>query len=154
MRTLSSSDLVAEPDALGLLSGGEVVGTVKQSVLRQFSFPPQEHKFGPLSQAADPITGRGFVVDSVDDARGEIVLKVGRGYDGPLPSALVEGGPPGTRLQAERMRDLGARVLAGGLDGHDAATALLLRRPPAGVSAETLPLRQRRRVGAGRGCPD
>ncbi len=77
VRTLSSSDLVAEPDALGLLSGGEVVGTVKRSVLRQFSFPPQEHKFGPLAQAADPITGRGFVVDSVDDARGEIVLKVG-----------------------------------------------------------------------------
>ena len=141
VRTLSSSDLVAEPDALGLLSGGEVVGSVKRSVLRRFSFPPQEHKFGPLSQATDPITGRGFVVDSVDDARGEIVLKVGRDYDGPLPSALVEGGPPGTRLQAERMRDLGARVLAGGLDGLDAATALLLRRPPAGVSAETLPLR-------------
>jgi hypothetical protein len=114
---------------------------VKQSVLRRFSFPPQEHKFGPLSQAADPITGRGFVVDSVDDARGEIVLKVGREYDGPLPSALVEGGPPGTRLQAARMRDLGARVLAGGLDGRDSATALLLRQPPTGVSAETLPLR-------------
>ncbi len=141
VRTLSSSDLVAEPDALGLLSGGEVVGSVKRSVLRQFSFPPQEHKFGPLSQAEDPITGRGFVVDSVDDARGEIVVKVGRDYDGPLPSALVEGGPPGTRLQAERMRDLGARVLAGGLDGLDAATALLLLRPPAGVAAETLPLR-------------
>ncbi len=69
VRTLSSSDLVAEPDALGLLSGGEVVGSVKKSVLRRFSFPPQEHKFGPLAQAADPITGRGFVVDSVDDAQ-------------------------------------------------------------------------------------
>jgi predicted RecB family nuclease len=142
VRTLSPSDLVAEPDALGLLSGGEVVGWVKQSVLRLFSFPPQEHKFARLSQAADPITGRGFVVDSVDDALGEIVLKVGRDYDGPLPSALVEGGPPGTRLQAERTRDLGARVLAGGVDGLDSASALLLHRPPAGVSAETLPLRR------------
>jgi hypothetical protein len=141
VRTLSSEDLVSEPDALGLLSAGEIVGTVKRSVLRQFSFPPQEHKFGPLSQAEDPITGRGFVVDSVDDARGEIVLKVGKDYDGPWPSALVEGGPPGTRLQAERMRDLGERVLASGLDGREGATALLLRRPPAGVSAETLTLR-------------
>jgi predicted RecB family nuclease len=141
VRTLSSSDLVAEPDALGLLSGGDVVGTVKKSVLRQFSFPPQEHKFGPLAQAADPITGRGFVVDSVDDARGEIVLKVGRDYDGPLPSALVQSGPPGIKLQAERMRDLGAQVLADGLSGRDSATALLMRRPPSGVSAETLPLR-------------
>jgi predicted RecB family nuclease len=141
VRTLSSVDLVSEPDALGLLTGGEVVGSVKRSVLRQFSFPAQEHKFGPLSQAEDPITGRGFVVDSVDDARGEIVLKVSKEYDGPLPSALVQGGPPSTRLQAERMRDLGARVLADGMATLDAATALLLRRPPTDVSAETLPLR-------------
>ena len=144
VRTLSSSDLVDEPDALGLLSGGDVVGSVKRSVLRQFSFPPQEHKFGPLSQAEDPITGRGFVVDSVDDARGEIVLKVGRDYDGPLPSALVQGGPPSTRLQAERMRDLGTRALSDGLGGLDAATALLLRSPPAGASTETSAAPQRR----------
>ena len=83
---------MSEPDALGLLSGGTVVASVKRSVLRQFSFPPQEHKFGPLSQAVDPITGRGFEVHSVDDARGEIVLKVGRDYDGPLPSAWIRRG--------------------------------------------------------------
>jgi hypothetical protein len=115
---------------------------VKLSVLRQFSFPPQEHKFGPLSQAEDPITGRGFVVDSVDDARGEIVLKMNKDYDGPLPSALIQNGPPSTRLQAERMRDLGSRALASGLNGLDAATALVLRRPPAHGSTETLPLRR------------
>jgi predicted RecB family nuclease len=141
VRTLSSDDLVAEPDALGLLTGGAVVGAVKKSVLRRFSFPPQEHKFDARETAHDLITDRGFEVYSVDDARGEIVLKVGKDYDGPWPSALVQGGPPGTKLQAERMRDLGTRVLADGLGGLDAATALLLRRPPAGVSAETLPLR-------------
>jgi predicted RecB family nuclease len=142
VRTLSSEDLISEPDALGLLSGGTVVGSVKKSLLRQFSFPPQEHKFGPLSQAEDPITGRTYTVDSVDDASGEIVLKVGAGYEGPWPSALVQGGPPGTKLQAERMRDLGAQVVAGGLSGLDAATALLLRRPPADASAEPLTLRR------------
>jgi predicted RecB family nuclease len=141
VRTLSSDDLVFEPDALGLLSGGAVVGSVKRSVLRRFSFPPQEHKFAELSQAIDPITGRGFEVYSVDDARGEVVLKVSREYDGPLPGSLVQAGPPGIKLQAERMRDLGARVLADGVDGLDAATALLLARPPVGVSAETLQLR-------------
>jgi uncharacterized protein len=141
VRTLSPEDLVAEPDALGLLTGGEVIDSVKRSVLRRFSFPPQEHKFGPLSQADDPITGRGFTVESIDDGRSEIVLRMSKDYDGPLPSALVQGGPPSTRLQAERMRDLGSRLLADGLVGLDAATALLLRRPPAGVSADTLPLR-------------
>jgi len=141
VRTLSSEDLVAEPDGLGLLTGGAVVGTVKRSVLRQFSFPPQEHKFSELSQAIDPITGRGWDVTSVDDARGQIVLKIGQNYEGPLPSALVQSGPPGIRLQSERMRDLGARVLADGLSDPDAATALLLRRPPTDVSAETLQLR-------------
>jgi len=140
VRTLSSSDLVNEPDALGLLSGGAVVGTVKQSVLRQFSFPPQEHSFSPRDMAHDPLTGRGFEVWSVDEGSGIIVLKVGRDYDGSLPGALVEGGPPSTKMQAERMRDLGSRALANGLSGLDVATALLLRRPPAD-DAVTLPLR-------------
>jgi hypothetical protein len=124
-----------------LLSGGEVVGVVMRSVLRRFSFPPQEHRFNAGETAHDPISDRSFEVYSVDDARAEIVLKVGRDYDGPLPSALVEGGPPRTRAQADRLRDVAIRVLAEGINGLDAATALLLRRPPADVSAETLPLR-------------
>jgi hypothetical protein len=42
---LSSSELIGEPDALGGLTGGEIVDQVKKSVVRRFSFPPQEHKF-------------------------------------------------------------------------------------------------------------
>jgi predicted RecB family nuclease len=141
VRTLSSLDLVSEPDALGLLSGGEVVDSVKKSVLRRFSFPPQEHGFNAGEAADDPITKRGFEVYSIDDARAEIVLKVSQKYDGPLPSALVEGGPPGTKGQAERMRDLGTRVLADGISGADAATALLLRQHPLGPGAVGQPLR-------------
>ncbi len=45
LRTLSPAELVDEPDALGGLSGGEVVDQVKKSVVRRFSFPPQEYKF-------------------------------------------------------------------------------------------------------------
>jgi predicted RecB family nuclease len=141
VRNLSSDDLVSEPDALGLVTGGEVVGAVKKSLLRRFSFPPQEHKFGPLAQAVDPVTGRGYAVDSVDDARGEIVLKVAAGYEGPWPSALVQAGPPSIKLQAERMRDLGSRVLADGVGGLDAATALLVRQHPLGPDAAGRPLR-------------
>ena len=45
VRTLSPAELIGEPDALGGLTGGEVVGQVKRSVVRRFWFPPQEHKF-------------------------------------------------------------------------------------------------------------
>jgi hypothetical protein len=38
LRTLSPAELTGEPDALGGLSGGEVVGQVKKSVVRRFRF--------------------------------------------------------------------------------------------------------------------
>ena len=45
VRTLSPAELIGEPDALGGLTGGDVVGQVKRSVVRRFCFPPQEHRF-------------------------------------------------------------------------------------------------------------
>ncbi len=45
LRTLSPAELTGEPDALGGLTGGDMVGQVKKSVVRRFRFPPQEHKF-------------------------------------------------------------------------------------------------------------
>jgi predicted RecB family nuclease len=131
LRSLSSSELIGEPDALGGLAGGEIVGEVNRSVLRRFSFPPQEHKVSAGGTAVDPETGRGWPVWAVDEAAGTIELKVGLGYDGPLPAALIESGPIKTTQLRERLRDLGDRVVREGADGGDAATALLLRRPPA-----------------------
>jgi uncharacterized protein len=52
VRTLSPAELVGEPDALGGLTGGGVVGQVKRSVVRRFRFPPQEHKFSGLGLLA------------------------------------------------------------------------------------------------------
>ena len=43
LRALSPAELTGEPDALGGLTGGNVVGQVKRSVVRRFRFPPQEH---------------------------------------------------------------------------------------------------------------
>jgi hypothetical protein len=106
------------------------VGTVKRSQVRRFSFPPQEHRFSPGEVAFDPATDRSWSVYRVDDALGTIEAKIGRGYDGPLPGALVEGGPLDTRMQRDRLRDLGDRVVREGLAGQDAAIALLLRRRP------------------------
>ena len=45
LRELSPAELIGEPDALGGLTGGEIVDQVKRSVVRRFSFPPQEHRF-------------------------------------------------------------------------------------------------------------
>jgi predicted RecB family nuclease len=130
VRTLSPAGLIGEPDALGGLIGGEIVAQVKKSVVRRFSFPPQEHRFSAGQTAYDSETDKGWTVWAVDDAAGTIDLKIGNTYDGQLPAALVEGGPIGTKELRERLRDLGNRVVREGADGRDAATALLLRRPP------------------------
>jgi hypothetical protein len=106
------------------------VGQVKRSVVRRFRFPPQEHKFSKDGTACDPATAKQWPICEVDDAAGTIDLKVGSTYTGPWPAALVEPGPPGTQEQQHRLRDLGNRVIRDGISGADAATALLLRRPP------------------------
>jgi uncharacterized protein len=130
VRTLSPAELIGEPDALGGLGGGEIVERLNRSVVRRFWFPPQEHRFSAGQTAHDAETDKGWTVWAVDDAAGTIDLKIGSTYDGPLPVALVEGGPIGTKELRERLRDLGERVVRDGASGGDAATALLLRRPP------------------------
>ncbi|MGH3258434.1 MAG: TM0106 family RecB-like putative nuclease, partial [Streptosporangiaceae bacterium] len=130
LRTLSPAELIGEPDALGGLTGGEIVDRVNRSVVRRFRFPPQEHRFSAGQTAHDAETDKGWTVWTVDDATGTIDLKIGSTYDGPWPAALVEGGPIGTKELRERLRDLGNQVVREGAEGGDAATALLLRRPP------------------------
>jgi uncharacterized protein len=141
VRTLSPPELIDEPDALGGLTGGDVVAEVKRSVVRRFSFPPQEYKFRAGETAHDPVSGRGWAIWAVNDEQGEIDLKVSRDYKGPYPAALVEGSPVDTRVLAARLRDLGDRVIGDGVTGRDAATALLLRRRPAGDGVGPGPLR-------------
>jgi uncharacterized protein len=130
LRTLSPAELTGEPDALGGLRGGEVVGQVKKSVVRRFRFPAQEHKFSAGGTACDPGTDKQWSICDVDDARGTIDLKAAGTYAGPWPAALIEAGPPRTREQRDRLRDLGDRVVRAGFGGGDMATALLLRRRP------------------------
>jgi predicted RecB family nuclease len=142
LKSLSNIDLIGEPDALGGLKGGDKVADVKRSVVRQFSFPPQEHGFGDGDRAVDPLTGKEWTVWSVDDEHQQIELKIGRDYAGSLPMSLVEGGPPGTTHLKERLRDLGDRVVREGVQGRDPATALLLRTRPRGDQLQSGPLRR------------
>jgi uncharacterized protein len=142
VRTLSPDELIGEPDAIGDLTGGELVDQVKRSIVRRFFFPPQEHRFSAGDAAFDSITDRGWSIWSLDDRNGVIDLKIGWDYSGPLPAALVEGGPIGTRDLAARLVDLGGRVVRDGLSGGDAATALLLRLGPATGGTAAGPLRR------------
>jgi predicted RecB family nuclease len=130
LRTLSPAELIGEPDALGGLSGGQIVDQVKKSVVRRFWFPPQDHRFSLGDVAHDAETDKGWTVCEVDDAAGTIDLKMGNTYHGPWPAALVQKRSIGTKELRERLRDLGDRVVREGTSGEDPATALLLRRPP------------------------
>ena len=143
VRGLSSAELIGEPDALGGLTGGEVVGQVNRSVVLRFSFPPQEHGFSAGDTAFDPVPDpeKRWTVWAVDDANGTIDLKIGQGNAEPLPAALVEDGPIKTAAQQDRLRDLGERVVRKGMGDLNAALELLLRRRPDDGTGSTGSLR-------------
>jgi uncharacterized protein len=142
LRTLTSAELVGEGDAIGELHGGELVEHVKRSVVRRFSFPPQEHGFTLGDPARDPATGKTWTVSGLDEEGGTIDLKIGKANADAIPSAVIECGPINTEVLADRLHDLGRRVVCDGARGGDPATALLLRRRPAGAGNAVGPLRR------------
>jgi predicted RecB family nuclease len=139
LRKLSDAELVGEPDAIGLLSDGEIVEHVKKSNVWRLSYPAQEHGFSAGKKAQDPISGQGWTVRSVDDEHGVLELTIGTTYNGLLPSSVIEDGPVRTTQLTARLLDLGKRVVSDGMTGEDSATALLLRlRPNTGGDGEDL----------------
>ena len=130
LRTLSPAELTGEPDALGGLTGGNVVGPVKKSVVRQFRFPEQEHKFSPSGAACDPDTDKQWSVCDMDDVRGTIDLKMDNIYPGRGPRPWSKQGRPGPGSSGTGCVISVTGWRAQGADGADAATALPLRRPP------------------------
>jgi predicted RecB family nuclease len=141
LKRLTSAELVDERDAIGELNGGEVVEHVKQSVVRRFSFPPQEHGFGAGESVCDPATGKKWSVWALDEGQGRVDLKIGKANADPIPRDVIESGPIRTDALADRLLDLGERVVGEGLIGDDPATAMLLRRRPAGDGKVDGPLR-------------
>ena len=65
LRTLGPAELIGESDALGGLTGGDIVEELKRSVVRRFFFPPQEHRFAARRHRARQCYGQGL------DGRGD-----------------------------------------------------------------------------------
>jgi predicted RecB family nuclease len=141
-KALSSAELVGERDAIGELQGGEIVEQVKRSVVRRFSFPPQEHGFNVGDSVCDPATGKAWSIWRLDEEHGVVDLKIGAANAEPIPCAVIECGPINTDVLAASLRDLAERVVVEGVRGADPATALLLRLRPAGDGKSAGPLRR------------
>jgi predicted RecB family nuclease len=145
-RDLASSELVQERDAIGDLSGGDVVDHVRRSVVRRYSFPPQEHGFDVGDPAFDPVGMKSWTVHDLDEENGTIDLRIGVGNDSPLPSQVIETGPFDTSVLALSLREFAETVVDRGLEElqqSDAAAALLLRHRPVPNGGVGDPLRLR-----------
>jgi threonine dehydratase len=80
----------------------------------------------------------------VDDARGTIDLKMGSGYAGPWPAALVEEEPPATRVSRvityDRYRDDRDEITSGLAAEHEYALVPSADDPPVMAGAGTVAL--------------
>ena len=149
VRTLSPAELTGEPDALGELAGGEVVG------------PGQEVGGAAVlvPAAGAPVLRRGHGVSTRDtekqldglgggrrarDDRPEDRQRLRR----PAAGGAGRSGPAQTAQLRERLRDLGDRVVRDGVGGGDAA----LRCWGGGRPRRAAPLRAAGETAAGRGA--
>jgi predicted RecB family nuclease len=140
-KDMTSADLVGDREAIGELSDPELVEQLSKSVVMRFAFPAQEHCFDVGDSVRDPATEKTWTIWGLDEKYGTIDLKIGTDKANPAPRAVIESGPIGTKALSDRLRDLGARVLAEGTSGTDPAIALMRRRRPAGRDEELGPLR-------------
>jgi len=96
------------------------------------SYPAQDHKLGP-GDADEPLAERSARIESLDEAARTLVVRRSKARGDDPPGALGPGWPYGTREQEDALFRLAERVAARGLEPRgelDAATDLLLRRPP------------------------
>lgn len=89
---LDEDELIEDTDTIGgLRLVGEPVED-GQSLVYTFEFPPQEHKIS--GECVDPATERAYRNVEVDDGRGLVTLRRGKGLaEEPLPAALIPGQP-------------------------------------------------------------
>ncbi len=137
-------ELVDAPDALGRLEYIRDVEQRKQSLVRRYRFPPQDHKFRPGSHVDDPWardqpTEAGSMAEDagtvvmVDDLAGTIDLLRGPSKLDRHPRALIEPGPIFSGPLRQGLARLADDVIERGMDApgrYRAARDLLLRLPP------------------------
>lgn len=128
---LDDEELIGERDALSGLEFVEVVETVGRSELVRFTFPPQEHPFGTGDDALDRL-GRGWPIEELNEAGGDVVLRRGPNRAGQTPASLFQRTIVQTPEQRERLRQLAERIRDLGKSAWpaDAALNLLLGRTP------------------------
>ena len=149
LRQKSIEDLIEASDGLGGLQYVVDVGTVARSVVRRYTFPPQDHKFRRGQSVIDPNPpdgsdfgiGAGDIVD-IDDILGTIDLKRGPSMLGYHPASLIPTKPIGAGPMPAALLRIADSVLANGIAGagpYRAARDLLTRRSPRveGVEAGT-----------------
>jgi uncharacterized protein len=94
---MTSAQLIEDSDSIGELEHlrAEPLPPPKRSMVHLFSFPPQEYKLAAGDEVIDPVTGLSAgIVRSIDDEHGRLELVRGPSLeDGPLPRALIPGGP-------------------------------------------------------------
>ncbi|KRT62939.1 MAG: hypothetical protein XU10_C0018G0051 [Chloroflexi bacterium CSP1-4] len=149
LRDLSTEELIEDREAIGGLEFVERAGTIKQSWILRYRFPPQDHKFRYGDTPYDPVNevGAGTVHD-VDDTHGIIDLLRGEKTADRHPSALIPAKPIPVDILQDALGRVADWVLANDIDfpgHHRAARDLILERPPRlGGIGSTGPL-----VGAG-----
>lgn len=130
-------EFVDDSECIGGLEFVREVGPDKQSLVYEFRFEAQDHKFSAGAQPVDPATGSGAgtIVDIGDDW---LTLKrAARRAADPFPRALMPGGPYDTAAQRAAIFAVAEWVADHGLDApgpYQAVRDLLLRNPPRGVA--------------------
>jgi predicted RecB family nuclease len=131
---MTEDELIADSESIGGLGYVGEVGTVKQSVLHRYEFPPQDHKVAVGVSPIDPRTKKSAgEVHAVDNVEGWIDLRRGKGSHVSHPTALIPPTPVEDRVLRDGIRRVAESVAANGIEGegpYRAVRDLLLLAPP------------------------
>lgn len=131
---MTVEELVSDSESIGGLVYVGEVGTVKQSVLHRYQFPPQDHKVVVGMSPVDPRTKKpAGEVHAVDNIAGWIDLRRRKGSQVPHPIALIPPTPIEDRVLRDAIQRVAESVVVNGIDGsgpYRATRDLLLLAPP------------------------